>query len=387
MPFHASVGPVLTRYEVDVAAATLTPREAVEMPANVQYAWPGPGNRFLYVATSDGGPGRRGTTHHLGAWAIAPGTGALSPHGTPAPLPGRPVHMALDRDGRHALVAYNDPSGLTVHRIEADGTVGAEVRQVAAPDVGSYAHQVLVAPSNATAILVTRGNDATRDRPEDPGALKVFDYRDGALALRASVAPGGGYGFGPRHLDFHPSQPWVYVSIERQNQLQMYRLQDGALDAAPRFTVSALRGEPGPRQLVGAIHVHPNGRFVYVSNRADGWVEHGGRKVFAGGENGIAVFEIDPATGEPTRIQNADTPGYHPRTFAIDPSGRLLIAAHIRGLDVRDGDGVRHVPASLDLFRIGGDGRLTLAGTHAVDTARGMQFWSGWIEAPRAERP
>jgi len=57
-------------------------------------------------------------------------------------------------------------------------------------------------------------------KPEDPGALKIFGFEDGQLTNRASIAPGGGYGFGPRHLDFHPAQPWVYVSLERQNKLE-----------------------------------------------------------------------------------------------------------------------------------------------------------------------
>ena len=66
--------------------------------------------------------------------------------------------------------------------------------------------------------------------------------------------------------------------------------------------------------LGGAIHVHPGGRFAYVSNRADGTVEHRGEQVFNGGENSIAVFALDPQSGEPRRIQNAPTQGIHART-------------------------------------------------------------------------
>ena len=66
-------------------------------------------------------------------------------------------------------------------------------------------------------------------------------------------------------------------------------------------------------------------------------VDDGRRKVFAGGENTLAAYAIDPTTGKPTPIQHVDTHGIHCRTFHIDPSGRLLVAAHIQGITLRDG--------------------------------------------------
>src|SRR5262249_38291340 len=130
--FYASVGPALTLYDVDVDAATLTRRSTVDLPANIQYVWRHPSTPFLYVASSNGGPGSRGTTgdkHDLSALRIDPASGALALHGAPASLHARPIHMSLDRTGAYALVAYNNPSSVSVHRINADGTVGAEVAQ------------------------------------------------------------------------------------------------------------------------------------------------------------------------------------------------------------------------------------------------------------------
>ena len=116
------------------------------------------------------------------------------------------------------LVAYNDPSNVTVHHLNTDGTIAAqEVKQPAAGlDFGIYAHQIRVDPSGEMAILVTRGNGPTSTKAEDPGAIKVFGYHDGVLSRRQSIAPNGGFNFQPRHLDFHPNQPWVFVSLERQ---------------------------------------------------------------------------------------------------------------------------------------------------------------------------
>jgi 6-phosphogluconolactonase (cycloisomerase 2 family) len=289
--------------------------------------------------------------------------------------------MATDIPSQHVLVAFNNPSALRAYRINADATLGEEVAQPGPIDAGIFAHQVRATPDNRQVILVTRGHDAAGGKPEEPGALKLFDYRDGVLGKEVSVAPGGGYGFGPRHLDFHPSQPWVYVSLERQNALDLFDLRDGTLSPEPRFRKTTLAEpvRPGVRQLVGTVHVHPNGRFVYVANRASDTVEFAGQRVFAGGENSLAAFAIDPASGEPNPIQHIDTHGIHPRCFHIDPSGRLLVVAHIMGLNVRDGDAVRAVPARLSVFRIGGDGRLAFARAYDVDVGKRSMWWMGII--------
>jgi 6-phosphogluconolactonase len=378
---YASVGPELTHYQVDVAGGALTRRATTALPANVHYAWPHASGRFLYVASSDSASGIGGvvgTKHHVTAFRIDPASGALSPHGDPIALPTRPIHMTLDISSEHILVAFSNPSGLQVYRINADMTPGAQVAQPEPIDPGIYGHQVRVRLDNNKVILVTRGHDAASGRPEEPGALKVFDYADGVLTNEASVAPNGGYGFGPRHLDFHPAKPWVYVSLERQNRLDVFRFDNGALSAEPLFRKGTL-GEPDNirgRQAVGTVKLHPSGRFAYVANRASSTDPAG---VFVGGENTLAVFAIDPGTGEPTAIQHVDTHGIHCRNFHIDPSGRLLVASHITGLPVKDGGATRFVPACLSLFRIGEDGRLDFLRKYDVETGDRQMFWMGMV--------
>ncbi len=381
--FYQSIGPELWRYDIDVEGAALIRQSSVTIAgANVQYVWPHPSKQFLYAVSSDGGPGTiLGTKHVATAFRIEP-EGTLRFHGGTARLPSRPVHCSVDRSGRYLLTAYNYPSNITVHRIESDGTLGDPVAPRETPDVGVFAHQVLTTPGNRTAIMVTRGNNPEANRPEDPGALKVYGFKDGALSNLASVAPGTGLGFGPRHLDFHPSQPWMFLSVERQSELHVYRLNDdGTLPRDAMFIKNALadRANRAHTQMAGAIHVHPNGRFVYMTNRNSGTEEVGGRKVFKGGENNVAVFSIDPASGEPTLIQNIEARTNHLRTFAIDPSGRLLIAASIQPMAMRDGS---TLSAALVLYRIGADGKLEFARKYDVDTGRFMQFWTGIVTLP-----
>jgi hypothetical protein len=88
------------------------------------------------------------------------------------------------------------------------------------------------------------------------------------------------------------------------------------------------------------------------------------------------VFAIDAASGEPTPIQHVDTQGIHCRTFSIDPTGRLMVCAHIMGLPMADGS---EVPVRLSLFRIGDDGRLTFARAYDVDTGGRLMWWMGMV--------
>lgn len=380
---YAAVGAVLTQYDVDVEGLTLRSRGSVTLPANVQYAWPHASHRYLYVATSSSasGTGPTGTVHHVSAFRIDPASGALTPHGSPIALPTRPIHITTDIPSAHVLVAFNNPSALRIYRINRDATLGGEVRQPGALDFGIYGHQVRVSPNNRLAILVARGNDATNSTPEDPGSLKVFNYRDGLLAKEVSIAPNGGYGFGPRHLDFHPTQPWVYVSLERQNKMYVYTMEGDALGPEAIYKKETLANPDKiiSRQAAGTVHVHPNGRFLYGVNRADTTRPFEGRNVFIGGDNTLAVYAIDQSTGEPTPIQHVDTRGIHCRTFHIDPSGRMLVAAHNVPVLVRDGAGVTTVPACLSVFRIGPDGTLDFVRKYGVDTRDKIMFWMGMV--------
>lgn len=380
----SAVGAKLTRYDVDVDRATLELRDAVELPAGLQYAWPSPSKTCLYAACSDGRPGRPGREHFVVALHIG-SEGELTIQGTPVPLPARPVHISTDRAGKHVLIVFPLPSGLSVRRIDDDGAVGDEIAQHSVPKLGKTAHQILASPRGDEVVLPVRGDDATARSPEYPGALLVFAYRDGRLDPIQEIAPNGGYGFGPRHVAFHPSRPWCYLSLERQNEIAFFDMRRAGFDG-PKFRRTTLANPAGarPRQLAGAIHVHPAGRFVYVANRADGKANVDGTEVFAGGENSIAVFEIDSDTGEPSLIQSEDTRGMYPRTFHIDPSGRLLIVGNMVACNERDVDAIRAVPAGHSVFRIAPDGRLSFVRNYPVDVRDDLLFWIGMVGTTHA---
>jgi 6-phosphogluconolactonase (cycloisomerase 2 family) len=369
---YVALGPEIIEYDVQVDSGALSRQGAVTVPENVQEAWTSPSKKFLYVAWSNGGPpeGARGANNHHGvsAFRIDPATGALTLQGRPAALPSRPIYITTDMDGAHVLTAHNDPSSLVVHQILPDGSVGAQVNQIGKLDFGIYAHQVRVDPSNKTVILVTRGNVAAATRPENPGALRIFNYKNGVLTPRQILAPNGGFGYQVRHLDFHPSGKWVYATLEAQNRLHVYRRAvDGTLSDRPIFAKSTLAGPKGSKeQAASSIHVHRNVRFVYVANRRS--------------ENSIAVFAINQSTGEPTLIQSEDTRGFEPRTFAVDAGGLVLAVANQSPGTKRDGS---RIPARLTVFRIRGDGKLEFANQYDFEPDKTASlFWTGIVSLP-----
>jgi len=378
---YASVGEELIDFTVDVERATLTKQSTVTLPGFVQEAWASPSTSHLYIAWSNGGARYAGSgvtsggdRHGVTAFRVDPTTGALNPHGAAASLRARPIHITGDVPGKHLLVAYNDPSGVSVHAINADGTVGAEVRQPGNLDVGIYAHQVRVMPGNRGVVLVTRGNQATSTTAEDPGALKVFRFDNGRLSNAASIAPAQGRGFRSRHLDFHPTRPWVFLTLESQNRVVVFRrASDDTLGTEPLFSKSTLANSGGVSagQTASTIHVHPNGQFVYVANRNGA--------AAAGGTNDIAVFQINQETGEPSLIQNIDTQGVTPRTFSLDPSGRMLVVGNQTTLDVRDGGRTQTIPANLAVFRVQKDGRLEFVRRHDIAVGRKPLWWVGMV--------
>lgn len=384
LKIFTGVGPTLTHWALRADGSALHALGSFTLPANVQYAWPHPAVDILYVASSNGGTraGPPGDTHHLSACAVDPRSGSLSALGAPVVLPSRPIHITVHPSGRHALLAFNQPGAIRVYAIRPDGCVGPEVVQRENIDAGNYPHQVRVTADGATVFTVALGTNASATQPEEPGAINVFDFADGQLSAQRIVAPHGGANFGPRHLDIHPNGRWVCVSLERQNRMQVFRLDGRALTGAPVSDLPLLSRPQPPevKQHGGTVHVHPNGRFVYGVNRAWQATDFKGTPVLAGGENTLAVFAIDPETGALSLIEHVDTHGIHCRTFHISPDGKTLVAAHIMGLNVRQGQHTQAVPAGLSIFHIADDGRLEFRNVQALEMNGASLFWMGIVD-------
>ncbi len=377
---YAALGEELSRYELDAQQATLTRLGTLKLPANLQFADFHPCKCILYAVSSNAGSGTLGAAgdkHLLSAFKIEDKTGALYPLGVSIPLPERPIHMTLDGEGKYVLVAFNGSGTVRTYRLSKEGYLGEEVVQKQTPDGGIFTHQVVVTPSNRTVLALARGNDAIGNRPSEIGSYSLFDFRNGQLDLMRKVTYEEG--IGPRHLAFHPAKPWVYVAIERTSKLFMYDMQaNGEISVKPVFRKETLRdmqNEHRERQKGGVVRIHPNGKFAYVTNRADGTIKKDGKTFFAGGENTLAVFSIDDKTGEPTLIQHLETEGIEARTFAVDESGTILIVANQKAMLVEDGNSQKQVDANFALFRIGQDGKLQFIRKYEVNAGNKWLLW------------
>jgi 6-phosphogluconolactonase (cycloisomerase 2 family) len=383
---YANVGPRLLRYRIaDDARSLIELGEPIVLPEEIQEAWQW--GRFLYVASSDEHTAANPRDHYVHAFEVD-SSGALEPRGDAARLRRRPIHITVDAHGEHVLAAFNNPSGVAVHRLNGDGSVGSEVAQQAALDAGVYAHQIRMLPSGRAVIVPARGNQGVPGgRDEDPGALKIFGYAGGQLTNRQSVAPNGGREFRCRHVEFHPSGRFVYVVIESQNELHTFGIDDDRLTPEPLFVTSLLaspvRSRPG--QAASAIRMHPcNGRTLYVANRGRGKEVFRGEEVISEDmENSIAVFSVDSGTGEPRLIQSADPESIDVRMFALHPDGRSLVATSHESegpIKRRRGNDIEVVPPRIVLFSVEPDGTLRLRYKQDVRTEGLFQLWCGAVQ-------
>jgi len=120
-------------------------------------------------------------------------------------------------------------------------------------------------------------------------------------------------GAGPRHADFHPAQPYVYVINELDSTVAVYRFTPDAGGLQPLQIVTTLPSTYTGNNTGAEIAVAPSGRFVYGSNR---------------GHDSIAILAVDQSSGLLTAVGWESTQGRTPRYFGLDPSGTHLYAAN-----------------------------------------------------------
>lgn len=290
----------------DTATGVLTkPEFLIQSPAPAFFVIH-PDGKHLYTCNS-GSPGA------VSAYEIEPHTGALK-FLNRVPAGGTDTSYAsLDQTGRFVLVASYSGGNVAVFAIQPDGSLGARTAFV--QHTGSsvnpqrqtraYAHSIIVDPSNRFALVADLGMD------------KLFVYRfnaqDGSLQTNnppfVDIAPGSG----PRHEKFHPNGKWVYLISEIASTITAFDWDSTNGTLTEFQTVSALPADFKGVNTSAEIVVHPNGKFLYASNR---------------GDNSLAVFAIDQVTGKLTSVEHVPSGGKMPRNFAFDPTGKWIICSN-----------------------------------------------------------
>ena len=228
---------------------------------------------------------------------------------------GAPCYLSLDGTGRFVLVANYVGGSVAVFPIRKDGGLGDATSFVqhvghgpnATRQSSPHAHCIIPDPRNRFVLVADLGIDRVM--------VYGFDARAGKLsaapAAQAVMAPGAG----PRHLAFHHNGRILYVVNELDSTVSTLRYDRSAGTLTILQTVPSISEHAAGDNSPADVHVHPSGRFLYMSNR---------------GHDSIATFAIDKSTFLLRPLQLEPTGGKWPRNFAIDPSGRFLFVANQR---------------------------------------------------------
>jgi 6-phosphogluconolactonase len=274
-----------------------------------------PDHRFLYA-------GVRSKPFSVHVYAIDPGTGALKPLSV-SPLAESFPYISLDKTGRFLFGASYGGHLISVNAVGVDGRVATTPLQVI--PVGRNAHSIRTDESNRFVFVPTLGTDEMFQFAFDAKSGRLSSNTPAVALMKAST--------GPRHFITSRDNRFLYVLSELLGTVTTFSLDAGTgllievssasglpadsklVPGAPRGAVGAPGGPP-PRNTdndiwAADIHMTPNGRFLYVSERTS---------------STLGAFGVDAATGKLTYLGSTPTEK-QPRGFAIDPKGRFLVAA------------------------------------------------------------
>ena len=275
-------------------------------------------NEHLYAVNETGN--FKGTSGGVTAFSIDRKTGKLSQLDEVASGGADPCYISLDRSGKYLLVANYTGGTVAVLPILADGRLGEATSVVA--DEGTlgpnkerqekpHAHWIQATARNRFVYVSDLGLDrvliykfdaskGTLSRGESHGTDKDF--------FSAKLAPGTG----PRHIAFSADGKFMYVLGEMDATVTVFSNDDNETYRSIQ-KISSLPVNFSGENTAAEIAIHPNGKFLYTSNR---------------GADDIAEFSIDQHSGKLTLIAHISTFGKEPRHFTIDPSGKRLLVAN-----------------------------------------------------------
>jgi 6-phosphogluconolactonase len=246
----------------------------------------------------------------VAALAVDPATGDLRELNRVSTLGEHPCYVSLDPAGEHLFAANYSSGSISVFPILADGSIGPvsdhvkhEGSSVRPERQGEpHAHSVISDPTGRYQLVCDLGTD------------KIMIYQTGVSGrLTAAGQIVSAPGAGPRHLEFHPELPVLYVMNELSCTVNVYSFTPDSLAAISLLEAeSTLPADYNGVNTGADIHIHPSGRYLYASNR---------------GHDSIAVYEI-LKDGFLIHLAFVSSGGKTPRNFAVSPDGRYLLAAN-----------------------------------------------------------
>jgi len=292
-------------YEFDANTGKLTPKGVAAETPDPSWVAVHPSGKYLYAANE---AGKAGT---VSAFAVDAKSDKLTLLNQMPALGEDPCYLSFDKTGKYVLVANYSSGTIAVFPILADGRLGEHT--ALEKDQGAtgpnkerqeapHAHWIETSPDNRFVLVADLGLDEV--------LVYKFDAPSGTLTPNEPAFARLKAGSGPRHAVFYPNGKFVFAVSELSSTATSlaYDAKKGTLKEIG--TASTLPPGFSGRNDVAEAAVHPNGKFLYVSNR---------------GNDSIAIFSIDPGNRTLAPAGGIPTGGKEPRHFAIDPTGKYLL--------------------------------------------------------------
>ncbi|MEL7587431.1 MAG: lactonase family protein [Prolixibacteraceae bacterium] len=303
-------------YQYHPETGDLVLQHVTENKENPSFLALHPNGKYLY-AVSEVNDYQQMDSGSVTAYRIAE-SGELEKINQEATKGNHPCHVTVSPDGKTVVAANYTSGSISIYQTLENGGL-SEVLQVIRHDgqgpdstrqKGPHAHSALFTKDGSLLITADLGTDRIDFYRQSPEKNQPYvPASEGPVHM----PPGSG----PRHFDFSPDGQFIYVMNEMGSSVSVLQ-RDGAAFRLIE-TVSSLPAGYTDKSYGADIHVAPDGRFVYCSNR---------------GHNSIAVFSRDQGNGKISLIQNEPVSGDWPRNFTLDPDGNYLLVANQKSNNV-----------------------------------------------------
>src|SRR5215469_6602773 len=298
-------------YRFDPSTGESTPLGLASATTNPSFLVLHPSGKYLYAVNevqNYQGPNSGGVS----AFSIDRASGKLTFLNEVPSRGADPCYVTVDAEGKHVLVANYTGGSIAVFPVLEDGRLREATTFVQhhghctnpQRQEGPHAHSIDLSPDSRHAYVDDLGLDK----------VLVYDYYPDKDRLLGPDSPPFAKldpGAGPRHFALHPSGKFAYVVAEMASTVTGFSVDPKTGTLRRLQTISTLPKDFKGQNDDAEIQIHPNGKFLYASNR---------------GHDSIAVFAIDPSKGTLTVVEHESTQGKTPRSFEIDPTGMLLFA-------------------------------------------------------------
>lgn len=223
-----------------------------------------------------------------------------------------PVYLSVYKNEKWLINANYTSGSVSLFSINKDGSINPVSQVISYADSSvnrerqdrSHIHATVFSPNSKYVFLPDLGADKIRSYQFDTTNYQPLQASEFPCTKATS-------GSGPRHFTFHPNGRFAYCIEELSGTINAYKYTDGKLDSIQRINTHS---EKYTENFNSAdIHISPDGKFLYASNRGD--------------ENNIAIFSIEQ-NGTLKIVGYQSTFGKIPRNFAIDTTGKFLIVAN-----------------------------------------------------------